>query len=49
MQNTYHRTVFNEAGLASYSQNKRNSPVSFTVIFSGLTDTTGGSEININI
>lgn len=38
-----HLTLCNETGLASYSQNRRNSPVSLTVNSSGLTYTRGGS------
>ena len=40
-----HRTLAREAGFASYSQKRRNSPVSFIVKLSGLTITTGGSGV----
>ncbi len=38
-----HRTDSNKLGFASYSQNRRKSSVSFIVILSCLTVTTGGS------
>lgn len=44
-EKTYHLTWINVAGLASYSQNNKKSAVSFTVMLSGLTVTTGGSRV----
>lgn len=40
----YQVTLVKDAGFASYSQNNKISAVSLTVIFSGLTETIGGSE-----
>jgi hypothetical protein len=44
----YQLTVSSVFGFASYEQDRKMSVLSFTVTFSGLTDTMGGSETQTN-